>query len=83
MNTAALVKLKAKVLHDEEAVESAASAAKDKGKATAKKASGKLSESAASSTINLTNHSPPAHLDPDEFHQAKHALKKAVAEHYR
>ncbi|KAJ7185650.1 SPX domain-containing protein [Mycena filopes] len=75
MKSTAVIKLKAKILNDEHAIESAASAAKDKGKA---RGAGKFSETAASSNTNLANH-----LDPDEFHDAKHALKKAVAEHYR
>ena len=101
INSAAVAKLKAKLLNDEHAIESAASTAKDKGKATVKKGSDKFFESAATSTTNLPTHSGNAHLDPDEvqaarspffafansvmwqFHDAKHALKKAVAEHYR
>ncbi|KAJ7892875.1 SPX domain-containing protein [Mycena olivaceomarginata] len=35
------------------------------------------------SPSNLGHQSRTPHLDPDEFHNAKHKLKKAVLEHYR
>jgi hypothetical protein len=68
--------LKAKLLKDEQVI----SAAKDKGKATAHRAAGKFPGTAASSSLHLEG---STQLDPDEFHDAKHKLKKAVLEHYR
>ncbi|KAJ7906260.1 EXS family protein/ERD1/XPR1/SYG1 family protein [Mycena leptocephala] len=68
--------LKAKLLKEEQVI----SAAKDKGKATAHRAAGKFPGTAASSSLHLEGNTQ---LDPDEFHDAKHKLKKAVLEHYR
>ncbi|KAJ7276060.1 SPX domain-containing protein [Mycena haematopus] len=81
-------RFKSKLVKDEEAV---LAAAKDKGKATVRKAIGHLSDTAASSNVqltqernaNLADRPRTAQLDPDEFHSAKHKLKKAVLEHYR
>ncbi|KAF7360315.1 Signal transduction protein [Mycena venus] len=83
-NASPIFKLKAKLVKDEEAI----AAKKDKGKATAKKAAGKFSETATPSSppegsVNSTSRSGTVQLNPDEFHNAKHQLKKAVLEHYR
>ncbi|KAJ6588945.1 SPX domain-containing protein [Mycena capillaripes] len=80
MPTNAILSLKAKLLNEEQAV----SAAKDKGKATVKGAAAKFLDNAASSSMHRAQEqSAAARLDPDEFHDAKHKLKKAVLEHYR
>ncbi|KAJ6487887.1 hypothetical protein C8R45DRAFT_994767 [Mycena sanguinolenta] len=76
---------KSRLMKDEEAV---LATAKNKGKATVKKAVGKRSDNATSSSIRLTqegssNLAEQPRLDPDEYHSAKHKLKKAILEHYR
>ncbi|KAJ7485253.1 SPX domain-containing protein [Mycena latifolia] len=91
INTAAILKLKTKLRREEEEMESAVRpATKNKGKSTITKAAGRISHSAASSVSNLTQEQGTtetehgtAHLDPDEYYNAKHKLKKAVLEHYR
>ncbi|KAJ6595867.1 SPX domain-containing protein [Mycena vulgaris] len=83
INAAAMLKFKSKLLNAEETVESTAGPAKNK-------ALGKLPGTVTSSRSNLTQERGTAetdhgtvHLDPEEYHDAKHKLKKAVLEHYR
>ncbi|KAJ7740035.1 SPX domain-containing protein [Mycena maculata] len=88
INTGTILKLTSKLLSEEQAAESAASHVKAKGKATIRKAAGKISGAGASSNQKLdsepyeTVHGT-VRLDPDEYYSAKHKLKKAVLEHYR
>ncbi|KAJ7158189.1 SPX domain-containing protein [Mycena crocata] len=89
LNTAALLKLKAKLLNEEHTVGAAGSAAKNKGKAAMDRVTGKLAEARASSKNareqgqNYETDHGMIRLAPDDYYDAKHALKKAVLEHYR
>ncbi|KAJ7682999.1 SPX domain-containing protein [Mycena rosella] len=86
MNPAAILNLKSKLLREEEAIKYA----KNKGKSAVDKTVGKSSHSATSSVTNFTQERGTTEtehvtvrLDPDEYYDAKHKLKKAVLEHYR
>ncbi|KAJ7269844.1 EXS family protein/ERD1/XPR1/SYG1 family protein [Mycena rebaudengoi] len=87
INPAAIFKFNAKIHEEEDTSKTAVRAAKGKLKSTAK--TGKnLTPSGSQDTTHNRNTSTETdhgsgHLDPDEYFDARHKLKKAVLEHYR
>ncbi|KAJ7064980.1 SPX domain-containing protein [Mycena amicta] len=91
LQSAALLKLKAKLLPEDGAPESASQTnSKGKRKNNPNRSTKGL-ETPGSSTSNLSlpdqngaeSHTPGIQLNPNDFHDAKHKLRKAVMEHYR
>nr|GAT52934.1 signal transduction protein [Mycena chlorophos] len=83
LNAGAILKLKAKILSDEASL-SPAKHSKHKGKGAITGDSKANTPGASSSNLSLPEPlSADRQLDPDDFHDAKHKLRKAVMEHYR